>query len=160
MNQVRRKVSAGLMMYRLVNGRLEVFLVHPGGPFFRNKDEGAWSIPKGEVEGDDDLLATARREFEEEIGFEPAGDFLPLGEVRQRGGKVVHGWAFQGDRNADEPIRCNTVSIEWPPRSGRQQEFPEIDKAEFFDLETARRKINPAQVALINRLESVLSAGP
>ncbi len=131
-------------------------LVHPGGPFFRNKDEGAWSIPKGEVAEGEDLLVTARREFAEELGPRPEGLFLPLGEVRQRGGKIVHAWAIEGDHDDTRPVSSNTFTIEWPPRSGRQQAFPEIDQARFFDPDTARVKINPAQVAFIDRLEGVL----
>ena len=148
------------MMYRLRESRPEVFLAHPGGPFFRNRDEGAWTIPKGEIEPGDDPLSTATREFEEEIGMRPAGEYLPLGAIRQRAGKVVHGWAFEGDRDESTPIRSNTFVMEWPPRSGRRTAFPEIDRAEFFDLETARRKINPGQVPFLERLEAMLTPDP
>src|SRR3954470_5515017 len=141
------KVSAGLLMYRRQGGQLQVLLVHPGGPFWRNKDAGAWTIPKGEVAEGEDLLATARREFEEELGVRPAGTFVPLTPVRQKGGKQVHAWCFEGDLDP-AAVRSNTFTMEWPPKSGRQAEFPEVDRAEFFDLPTARQKINPAQVAL------------
>src|SRR3954453_3114638 len=140
-------VSAGLLMHRMVDGALQVLLVHPGGPFFRNKDEGAWSIPKGEIEPGEDFLETARREFEEEIGVAPTGPFVALTPVKQKGGKVVHAWAFEGDCDPGA-IGGSTFTIEWPPRSGRRAEFPEIDRAEFFDLAAARRKINAGQVPL------------
>lgn len=148
------RVSAGLLMYRVQNGKLQVLLVHPGGPFFKNKDDGAWSIPKGEIEPGDELLATATREFEEEIGIVPAGPFIALAPVKQRGGKVVHAWAFEGDCDPSTVI-SNTFSMEWPPRSGKQVEFPEIDRANFFDVPIAKRKINQAQVALIDELARI-----
>lgn len=151
------KVSAGLLMYRRKGGQLKVFLVHPGGPFFARKDEGVWSIPKGEVEEGDELLPTAVREFEEETGIRPTGEQVPLGAVRQRAGKTVHAWAFEGDYDPTRPIRSNTFRMEWPPRSGRMREFPEVDRAAFYDLVTAKRKINPAQAAFIDTLESLLS---
>jgi len=154
------KTSAGLLMYRVRGGVAEVLLVHPGGPFWRKKDEGAWSIPKGEVEPGEELLATARREFHEELGLKAAGNFIPLTPIRQKGGKVVHAWAFEGDCDP-AAIRSNTFTIEWPPKSGRAMEFPEVDKAAFFDLEAARRKINPAQAALLDQLDRLLkTAGP
>ena len=154
------KTSAGLLMYRFRGGTMEVLLVHPGGPFWRKKDEGAWSVPKGEVESGEELLATARREFHEELGLEAAGNFIPLTPIRQKGGKVVHAWAFQGDCDP-AAIRGNTFTTEWPPKSGRAMEFPEVDKAAFFDLEAARRKINPAQAALLDQLDRLLkTAGP
>ena len=154
------KTSAGLLMYRVRGGTIEVLLVHPGGPFWRKKDEGAWSIPKGEVELGEELLATARREFHEELGLEAAGNFIPLTPIRQKGGKVVHAWAFEGDCDP-AAIRGNTFTMEWPPKSGRAIEFPEVDKAAFFDLEAARRKINPAQAALLDQLDRLLkTAGP
>ena len=132
-----------------------MLLVHPGGPFFRNKDDGAWSIPKGEIEADEDLLETAQREFEEETGVKPVGPFTALASVKQKGGKVVHAWAFGGDCDSTA-IVSNTFTMEWPPKSGRQEEFPEIDKAEFFDLAEAERKINAAQAALIGELRSLV----
>ena len=146
------KASAGLLMYRRTAGELEVFLAHPGGPFFAGKDEGVWTLPKGEPAEGEALLACARREFEEETGLAPgAGAFLPLGQVRQRGGKVVHAWAFEGEWG-QRALRCNEFELEWPPRSGRRQSFPEIDRAEFFPLAEARRKVNPAQAVLLDRL--------
>jgi predicted NUDIX family NTP pyrophosphohydrolase len=150
------KTSAGLLMYRLTDDGIQVLLIHPGGPFWKNKDERAWSIPKGEVEPGEDLLAVAKREFEEELGFKPSGDFTQLTPVRQKGGKVVHAWAFEGDCDPSR-ITSNTFTIEWPPKSGRQMEFPEVDRAEFFDLETAKRKINPGQVPLLEELEASVS---
>ena len=153
----RSKVSAGLLMYRvMVDGRLEVFLAHPGGPFFANKDTGAWSIPKGEVHGNEELLKTALREFEEETGIKPQGEYLSLGAITKKNGKIVHAWAFEGDCDKDKPIRSNTFTIEWPPHSGQKQEFPEIDQGAFFDCETAQQNINPAQAVLIERLKSLL----
>jgi predicted NUDIX family NTP pyrophosphohydrolase len=143
-------------MYRTHVGELQVLLAHPGGPFFKNKDDGAWSIPKGEVEPGDDLLPTAQREFEEETGAISKGPFIALTPVKQRGGKVVHAWAFEGDCDPSK-IVSNTFLVEWPPRSGRQSEFPEIDRADFFDVIAAKRKINAAQVALIEELVKALS---
>ena len=143
-------------MYRHCNGQIEVLLAHPGGPFFKNYDEGAWSIPKGEIESEEDQLAAAQREFEEETGITPPGPFIQLNSVKQKGGKVVHAWAFEGDCDP-ATIVSNTFTIEWPPHSGKQIEFPEIDKAEFFDLDTARIRINAAQVGFINELEQQLA---
>lgn len=149
------RVSAGLLMYRSVDDDLQVLLAHPGGPYFRGKDEGAWSIPKGEPGPDEPLLDAAVREFGEEIGVEPKGPFQALTPIRQKGGKVVHAWALEGDCDP-AAISCNTVTIEWPPRSGRRAEFPEIDRAAFFGLAEARRKVNAAQVPLIDELERIL----
>jgi len=151
------KISSGLLMYRSGLHGLQVFLVHPGGPFWTKKDEGAWSIPKGEVQEGDDLLDTAKREFEEETGTKPEGIFLPLGSIRQRGGKTVHAWAFEGDWDERRGIRSNTFPLEWPPRSGRIQEFPEVDKGAFFDADTAAKKMNEGQVELLQRLRALLS---
>jgi len=148
------RVSAGLLMYRRRPAGLEVLLVHPGGPFWANKDLGAWTIPKGEVAEGEDELATARREFEEETGLEPGGVLLPLGSIRQKGGKVVHAWAFEGDADAGA-IHSNSYRVEWPPRSGEFRTFPEVDRAEWFPLDEARRRINPAQAGLIDTLERV-----
>ena len=153
----RSKLSAGLLMFRLKEGKLQVFLVHPGGPFWARKDEGAWSIPKGEVQENEPLLETAIREFEEEIGVSVKGEFLELGSIKQRGGKTVHAWAFEGDYNESQPIKSNMFTMEFPPGSGKMREFPEIDKACFFDLEEAKRKINAAQVEFIERLQSALA---
>jgi predicted NUDIX family NTP pyrophosphohydrolase len=152
------KRSAGLLMYRRAEqGALEVFLAHPGGPFFAKKDAGAWTIPKGEPAAGEDLRACALREFEEETGLRPkALLFLDLGSVRQRAGKVVQAWAFEGDWQGRE-LRSNTFEVEWPPRSGRRQAFPEIDRVEFFSIEAARSKINPAQVEFLERLCTLLA---
>jgi predicted NUDIX family NTP pyrophosphohydrolase len=145
------RLSAGLLMYRRCHNRLEVLLVHPGGPFFRNKDAGAWTIPKGEPNEGEDLLAVAIREFQEETGLTPQPPYLPLDPIRQKAGKLVHAWAFEG--NCDPAaIVSNTFTIPWPPRSGKFRTFPEVDQAEFFDLEAARLKINPAQIALLDQL--------
>jgi predicted NUDIX family NTP pyrophosphohydrolase len=149
------RASAGLLMYRNRSGSIQMLLAHPGGPFFRNRDEGAWSIPKGEIEPDEDLLEAAQREFEEETGVVPTGPFVDLKPVKQKGGKIVHAWAFEGDCDPAATV-SNTFTMEWPPRSGQQVEFPEIDRAEFFDLDTAKRKINAAQVSLIEKLEELL----
>ena len=146
------KVSAGLLLYRIRDERLEVLLVHPGGPFWAKKDLGSWTIPKGETVPGEDPLAAAIREFEEELGFAPQGKFLPLGMASQKGGKNVHAWAFEGNCNP-AALKSNTFMIEWPPRSGRMQEFPEVDRAEFFGMEEAKKKINPAQVKLLLALE-------
>jgi predicted NUDIX family NTP pyrophosphohydrolase len=153
------RVSAGLLMYRRRPAGLEVLLVHPGGPFWTSKDLGAWTLPKGEVAEGEDELATARREFEEETGLEPGGELLPLGSIRQKGGKVVHAWAFEGDADA-AAIRSNTYHVEWPPRSGQWRTFPEVDRAEWFPLDEARRRINSAQAELIDTLERVAAAAP
>src|SRR5689334_11397166 len=128
----RSRVSAGLLLYRRRETDLEFLLVHPGGPFFLRKDESSWSIPKGEAQAAEDLLARAKIEFAEELGFSPRGDFLSLGAVRQKGGKTVRAWAVEGDLPDDFVLRSNTFELEWPPRSGRMQSFPEIDRAEFF----------------------------
>jgi predicted NUDIX family NTP pyrophosphohydrolase len=152
------RTSAGLLMYRIKDGVLQVLLAHPGGPFYRNKDSGAWSIPKGEPDPDEELLVTARREFEEETGVKPIGRFVPLRPIKQKGGKIVHAWAFEGDCDP-AAIESNTFLMEWPPKSGRQVEFPEIDRAAFFDLGMARRKIKAGQDALIDELEAILATG-
>ena len=146
------KLSAGLLMYRMRGGRVELLLVHPGGPFWTKKDAGAWSIPKGEISAEEDDLDAARREFFEETGVLPEGRFNPLGEIVQKGGKVVRAWAFEGDYDP-ATLKSNTFTMEWPPRSGKQQEFPEIDRAAFFTPEEARIRINPAQAEFIDALE-------
>src|ERR1700722_15588854 len=153
----KSRISAGLLLYRLIDGQLQVLLAHPGGPFFQNKDEGAWSIPKGEVEPDEDLLAAAQREFMEEIGFAPEGPFIALTPVKQKGGKIVHAWAFQGDCDPSATV-SNTFTMEWPPRSGQQMEFPESDRADFFDVAAAKRKIKAGQEALIEELQRIVDA--
>jgi predicted NUDIX family NTP pyrophosphohydrolase len=138
-------------MYRRRAGALEVLLVHPGGPFWARKDAGAWSIPKGEVDPTEAPLAAARREFTEETGFPAEGRFQPLTPITQAGGKIVHAWAVEGDLDPAD-LRSNSFTIEWPPRSGRQAAFPEVDRAAWFPLKVAREKINPAQAALLDEL--------
>ncbi|MBD0278328.1 MAG: NUDIX domain-containing protein [Flavisolibacter sp.] len=143
--------SAGILMYRQSNNYVEVFLVHPGGPFWKGKEIGAWSVPKGEfVEGEDPLSA-AKREFEEETGTAIEGDFMELKTIQQKGGKLVYAWAVEGDIDADN-IKSNTFKQEWPYKSGKWQTFPEVDKAAWFSVEEAKKKINPAQAALIDDL--------
>ena len=151
------KKSAGLLMYRRQEGNLEVFLVHPGGPEWIHRDMGAWSIPKGEYRPDEDPLAAAKREFEEETSFNAPGPFKQLAPVKQPGGKVVAAWAFEGDRDATR-VRSNTFSMEWPPRSGTQQTFPEVDRAAWFDIKEAKRKILKGQVPLLEELQHKLSS--
>ena len=148
-------VSAGLLLYRIANRKLEVLLVHPGGPFWRNKDDGAWSIPKGEITEGEDLLDAAKREFEEETGHKPSGQFIQLNPVKQKSGKIVHAWAVEGDLDTTA-IKSNMFTMEWPPKSGKKAEFPEVDRAEFFDLEMAKQKINSAQVTFVNELQELL----
>ena len=149
--------SAGLVLHRVRDDRVEVLLVHPGGPFWKNRDEGAWSIPKGEIEPGETAIDVARREFEEELGQPaPETEFVPLGSVRQAGGKVVHAWAAAGDLDVDQ-MKSATFETEWPPRSGRKQAFAEVDRAEWFDVNMARRKINQAQGTFLERLEKLLS---
>lgn len=140
-------------MFRKRAGVLELLLVHPGGPFFRNKDEGAWTIPKGEAVEGEDLRERAKIEFQEELGFAPmAKEWIELGHAKQKGGKTVHAWAFDGDIPPSFTLKSNTFEMEWPPRSGKTQTFPEIDRAEFFSTDEARRKINPAQAVFIDCL--------
>jgi len=147
------KRSSGILLYRR-HSELEVLLVHPGGPFWAKKDLGAWSIPKGEHNDAEEALDAALREFEEETGTRPApGDLADLGSVRQKSGKVVQAWALEGDLDADA-VRSNTFTMVWPPRSGREQEFPEVDRAAWFGLEEARGRINPAQAAFLDRLQA------
>ena len=148
--------SAGLLMYRRKANELEVLLGHPGGPYWTARDDGAWSIPKGGVHEGEDPLDAAIREFTEETGFAPSGPYQPLGKVVQRSGKVVHAWAFEGDCDPS-CIASITTTTEWPPRSGRVISIPELDRAEFFALEPARRAINIAQAALLDRLCEVLA---
>jgi predicted NUDIX family NTP pyrophosphohydrolase len=148
--------SAGILLYRRRDDRLEVLLVHPGGPLWARRDAGVWSIPKGEYADDEEPLAAARREFAEELGTPvPDGEALELGEIRQKSGKRVRAWAVAGDLDA-ERARSNTFSMQWPPKSGRMQEFPEVDRAEWFGLEQAREKLNPAQVPLLEHLAESL----
>jgi predicted NUDIX family NTP pyrophosphohydrolase len=145
------KHSAGLLMYRRSGGHLEVLLVHPGGPFWTKKDTGAWSIPKGEHDEGEEAFAAAAREFQEETGLVAHGPFLPLAQVKQQRGKIVQAWAFAGDCQP-ESLKSSTFSLEWPPRSGRRQEFPEVDRAGWFSLDEARRKIVPGQAPLLDEL--------
>jgi predicted NUDIX family NTP pyrophosphohydrolase len=150
--------SAGIVLHRVRGGGVEVLLVHPGGPAWSKRDVGAWSIPKGEYTDGEDPLAAARREFEEELGSAPpAGDAEDLGEIRQRSGKRVHGWALPGDLDVSTVV-SNTTEFEWPPRSGRIIEIPEVDRAEWFGLDAAREKINAGQVPLLDRLEELLGS--
>lgn len=142
-------------MFRRARSGIEVLLVHPGGPFWARKDEGAWSIPKGEYEPDDDPLACAKREFEEELGVpSPDGELRDIGEVTQAGGKRVRAWAQEADLDVSE-MKSNTFEIEWPPKSGRRASFPEVDRAAWLRLDEARRKLNPAQVTFLDRLQTV-----
>lgn len=145
------KKSAGTLLYRYNKQKPEFFLVHPGGPFWKNKDAGAWSIPKGEFADDEDGLQAAKREFKEETGHSVAGEFIPLAPVKQKGGKTIYAWAIEGDIDT-AAIKSNTFEMEWPPRSGKKQEFPEVDRGEWFSAEQAKEKINPSQAALIEEL--------
>lgn len=153
------KHSAGLLMYRFSGDEIEVFLVHPGGPFWAKKDVASWSIPKGEFSDDEDPLQAAIREFEEETGFPVDGKFISLEVLKQPSGKIIHAWALEGDCDPTK-IRSNTFSIEWPSKSGKQQEFPEIDKAGWFDTEAAKTKLHKGQVELIDRLLKKLDVQP
>ena len=143
-------------MFRRRAGLLEFLLVHPGGPFWARKDDGAWTIPKGEAAPDEDLLVRAQTEFEEELGIRASGEWLPLGSAKQRAGKTVHAWAFEGDLPAEFELRSNVFELEWPPHSGKRARFPEVDRAEFFAEETARKKINVAQQVFLDRLLELL----
>ncbi|HEV3065769.1 MAG TPA: NUDIX domain-containing protein [Chthoniobacterales bacterium] len=149
------QVSAGLLMYRKSGSILEVFLVHPGGPFWAKKDEGAWSIPKGLIDEGEDRLEAAKREFLEETSIRPAEPFIYLGEIKQKSGKRVHAWAFAGNCDLSQ-MNSNTFTLEWPPKSGQMKEFPEIDKGEFFSVPDARRKITPSQADFLVRLTNYL----
>ena len=146
-------------MYRIRDGQLEVFLAHPGGPFFKGKDKDAWTIPKGEIESVDDMLEAAKREFKEETGVTPNGPFTALTPIKQKGGKIVHAWAFKGDCDPTK-IVSNTFTIEWLPKSGRQMEFPEIDKADFFGVAEASRKIKAPQMALVDECQQIVLGKP
>jgi predicted NUDIX family NTP pyrophosphohydrolase len=151
------KVSAGLLMYRKKDEAIEFLLVHPGGPLWAKKDLGMWSIPKGELGPDEDPLEAAKREFREETGFIPSGQFIPLAPVKLKSGKTIQAWAFEGDCDPSA-IRSNAFSMEWPPRSGKQQEFPEVDRAAWFDIEAAKKKINQGQAALLEELGKMLAS--
>ncbi|MFO7853333.1 MAG: NUDIX domain-containing protein [Bacteroidota bacterium] len=150
------KKSAGILLYRFNRGIFEVLIVHPGGPYWAKKDEGAWSIPKGEFEDDEDPLEAAIREFNEELGLEIKGDFIPLTPVKQRSGKTVYAYAIEKDFDPSG-FTSNTFSLEWPPNSGKMKEFPEIDKAGWYDFETGKRKLNEAQATIIEELRRKLN---
>lgn len=151
------KVSAGILLYRIKDDVLQVFLVHPGGPFWTKKDVGAWSIPKGLQEKDEELLDAAQREFREETGFSIAGKFIPLSPVIAYRGKEIHAWAVEGDCDPGK-INSSTFNMEWPPHSGREQEFPEADRAGWFTISEAKEKINKGQVRLLDELVNILAA--
>lgn len=151
-----RNVSAGLLLFRRPGGRLELFLAHPGGPFWRGRDVGAWTIPKGLVVPGEELLAAARREFQEETGIAPQEPFIPLGSVRQKAGKIIHAWAWEGDADPGT-IVSNTTRYEWPRGSGRWVTFPEVDRCAWFEPDAARARLNPAQAELIDRLAGALA---
>ena len=148
--------SAGILLYRVKNKVVELFLVHPGGPFWQKKDIGAWTIPKGEFTVTEDALTAAKREFEEETGVALSGNFIELSPVKQKAGKLIHAWAAEGDIDASS-ISSNSFSLEWPPKSGKRQEFPEVDRAEWFEADKAKEKINPAQTSFIDELLQKLS---
>ncbi|MDR3666825.1 MAG: NUDIX domain-containing protein [Ignavibacteriaceae bacterium] len=150
-----KNISAGLLMFSRKNG-LKVFLIHPGGPFFAKKDDDYWGIPKGLTEENEDHLQAAVREFEEETGIKPAGEFIPLGTIVQKGGKVVYGWAFECPTDDAVTIKSNTCQVEWPPRSGKKIIIPEVDKGEFFSIENAKVKMKKAQQEFLDRLLSSL----
>jgi predicted NUDIX family NTP pyrophosphohydrolase len=157
---LRSRTSAGLLMFRRRNNQLEVLLAHPGGPLFARKDDGVWTIPKGEAASGEDLLTRAQIEFEEEVGFRPEGvlDWIALGWIKQKGGKIVHAWAFEGDLPASFEPKSNLFEMEWPPRSGKRRMFPEIDQARFFSEKVVRRKIKPAQLPFLDRLQVAIRA--
>ena len=148
------KTSAGLLMYRERKGQMEVLLVHLGGPFWKNKDREAWFVPKGEISPREGLQDAAKREFQEETGIVPDGDFLPLGSVKHKSGKTVHAWAFAGDCDPTS-VKSNTFEMEWPPKSGRTATFPEIDRANFFTFDAAREKMHPAEFEFLSRLKTI-----
>jgi predicted NUDIX family NTP pyrophosphohydrolase len=152
-----KKNSAGLLLYRRCRGELEVFLVHPGGPYWAKKDLGAWSLPKGECDEGEELLEAAKRELTEETGFCVDGEFRRLDPLKQRSGKIVHAWAIEADCDSAQ-IRSNLFSLEWPPKSGQMKSFPEVDRAQWFNVAEARRRINPGQVGFIDQMVSVLTS--
>lgn len=151
------KASAGLLMYRKRNSRLEVLLVHLGGPFWKKKDSGAWFVPKGEIDPGEDEFVAAQREFQEETGLVATGEFLSLGSVKHKSGKTVTAWAFAGDCDPAS-LKSNTFEMEWPPKSGKRAQFQEIDRAEFFTIERAREKMHPAEFEFLTRLERLLES--
>lgn len=148
--------SAGLLMYNNQEKDLKVFLVHPGGPFFTKKDDGYWGIPKGLIEKNEDHLEAAKREFEEETGIKPLGEFISLGSTIQSNNKIVYAWAFETELRGQIQITCNTFEMEWPPHSGKKLEFPEVDKGEFFSISEAKKKVYSAQLVFLNRLEEYI----
>ena len=150
------KVSAGLLLYRLRDGELEFLLAHPGGPFWKDRDVGAWTIPKGEINEGENPLAAARREFEEEVGLKPDGHFIELTPIQQKGGKIVRAWAIEGDGDISN-IKSNLFQMEWPPNSGRFQSCPEVDRAAFFRIQEAKGKINAAQIPFLEELKRKLA---
>jgi predicted NUDIX family NTP pyrophosphohydrolase len=152
-----RKQSAGLLLFRRRAGALEVLLVHPGGPFWARRDDGAWTVPKGEVDQDEDVLAAARREVEEETGARPSGPFIALAPLHQSGGKIVHVWAVESEFDPSS-LQSNLFEMEWPPKSGTRRSFPEVDRAEWFDLATASRKILASQAPVLEHLVKQLTA--
>lgn len=152
------RLSAGILLYHFCHQILEVFLVHPGGPFWAKKDAGAWSLPKGEFTAGEDPLLAAKREFKEETGYDLDGSFLPLSPIRQKSGKIIQIWALEGEADP-AAIKSNTFPLEWPPKSGHQQEFPEIDRAGWFTLDQAREKIAPGQLGFLQELETLLGTG-
>jgi predicted NUDIX family NTP pyrophosphohydrolase len=154
----RSRISAGLLMFRRTKNKVEVLLAHPGGPFHVHKDDGAWTIPKGEAAPGEDLLTRAQIEFEEEVGIPPqkVGDWIELGSIIQKGGKTVHGWAFEGDLPKSFKTKSNLFEMEWPPRSGKRKQFPEIDRAEFFIEDIARKKMKPTQIPFLDRLRAAI----
>jgi predicted NUDIX family NTP pyrophosphohydrolase len=156
----RSRISAGLLMYRHRDGVLEVFIAHPGGPWFPHRDHGIWTIPKGEIEPGEEPLDAATREFMEEVGIAPSGPYIELGSIRQKGGKTVHAWGFHGDWDEQEGIRSNQVNIEWPPGSGSWALWPEIDRAGFFAAESAKERMKAAQHPFIDRLITALESSP
>ena len=151
--------SAGLVMYRYRNSILEVFLVHPGGPYWAKKDDGSWSIPKGEYSDEEDLLATAKREFKEETSYDAEGEFMSLTPIKQPGGKLISAWALEGDCDASS-IKSNTFQMEWPPKSGSKAEFPEVDRAEWFPITVAKKKLLRGHVGFIDELCKILNYDP
>jgi predicted NUDIX family NTP pyrophosphohydrolase len=150
------KRSAGLVMFTLKDDNLKILLVHPGGPFFTKKDGGYWGIPKGLIENDENILDAAIREFKEETGIKPEGEYIPLGEIKQNSGKIVHAWAIEVKDDSLSNFKSNTFELEWPPGSGKKRNFPEVDKCEFFTLEEIEKKITPSQIPLINNLKAYL----
>jgi predicted NUDIX family NTP pyrophosphohydrolase len=151
----KKNTTAGLLLYRHCDGDLEVFLVHPGGPYWAKKDAGAWSIPKGELEEGENPLEAAKREFTEETGFAIAGEFRQLDPLKQRSGKIVHAWAVEADCDA-ALVRSNLFSLEWPPKSGQLQKFPEVDRAQWFSIPEARKRIIAGQIGFLDQLISTL----